>query len=781
MHWWQSSFSSPSSSSSPSPKSSSGYHKKRNNVRDINFFRSRRVTHAQPRLTRQRKLRHLSDLDIRRLSLDNYDDHNSLPVSKSSNNLEILSGRSSLSSSSSVVPQPLPRPDLSAVIRREPAFSSPHSTDFPLPSPKKVPSRGEGEDGDKRDSLAGDGTGRGILPTSAIGSRFSYQAVHKSPDHVDILSDKSPKDRMRIVLQDPNNVDKVRDNHIFNFPTKSAPTSGFSSPALSPRRLSNCDLFPPYIHSQVQQTWSAPELPPLDLLVGFSSQTSPEKTLSGFDHYSLHSPKVSSSGLNIKSRSGAAPPSHPTLSPELLSACIENGSPRINSYSQNVKSPNGPASPLHPKLSPECLAVWHESNGHVNVHPLPLPPPPSYFLHQTAAKVEVSSLAGQWQKGKLIGSGTFGSVYVATNRETGALCAMKEVNLIPDDPKSAECIKQLEQEIKVLSQLKHPNIVQYYGSEIIEERFYIYLEYVYPGSINKYVRDHCGAITESVVRNFTRHILSGLAYLHSTKTIHRDIKGANMLVDASGVVKLADFGMAKHLNGQSTDLSLKGSPYWMAPEVIQAMIKKDTSLDLAYSIDIWSLGCTVIEMLNGKPPWNELEGVGAMFQALKGSPPIPETLSPEGKDFLRCCFQRNPADRPSAIMLLEHPFVRISNYPEGPGFLQAFSGMKLVDKAYNTREWNKHKSEMVSTSPSTSTTKGSIPSNGDQQSHAETCDSAAASHHSPKSILEAFGSLSPHSNSTHNSRHSQQCRLAHLEQPLICLHKSLWEEVSQLY
>lgn len=84
----------------------------------------------------------------------------------------------------------------------------------------------------------------------------------------------------------------------------------------------------------------------------------------------------------------------------------------------------------------------------------------------------------------------------------------------------------------------------------VGDRFYIYLEYVHPGSIVKFVHGHCGAITESVVQNFTRHMLSGLAYLHSTKTIHRDIKGANLLVDTYGVVKLADFGMAKHVSSE---------------------------------------------------------------------------------------------------------------------------------------------------------------------------------------------------------------------------------------
>uniref|UniRef100_A0A0D3C1L9 Protein kinase domain-containing protein n=3 Tax=Brassica TaxID=3705 RepID=A0A0D3C1L9_BRAOL len=163
--------------------------------------------------------------------------------------------------------------------------------------------------------------------------------------------------------------------------------------------------------------------------------------------------------------------------------------------------------------------------------------------------------------------------------ENGALCAMKEVELFPDDPKSAECIKQLNQEIKLLTNLQHPNIRVY-------DRFFIYLEYVHPGSINKYIQDHCGGtMTESVVRNFTRHILSGLAYLHSKKTVHRDIKGANLLVDTSGVVKLADFGMAKHLTRQRADLSLKGSPYWMAPELMQAVMQRDSNPYLAFVVD----------------------------------------------------------------------------------------------------------------------------------------------------------------------------------------------------
>ncbi|KAI3713063.1 hypothetical protein L1987_71634 [Smallanthus sonchifolius] len=325
-----------------------------------------------------------------------------------------------------------------------------------------------------------------------------------------------------------------------------------------------------------------------------------------------------------------------------------------------VRSPMPSSSPWHRRLSFESPVSRPDSNTQAAVaavHPLPLPPGAAINKPDLVAKAPRQS---RWLKGKLIGRGTFGSVYVGSDRETGALCAMKEVEILPDDPKSAESIKQLEQEIDVLSQLKHPNIVQYYGSEIVEDRFYIYLEYVHPGSINKYARDHCGGMTESIVRNFTRHIVSGLAYLHSTNTIHRDIKGANLLVDANGVVKLADFGMAKHLDGQ-VNLSLKGSPYWMAPELLQGEPQKDGSPDLALAIDIWSLGCTVIEMMNGKPPWSEYEGPAAMFKVMQETPPIPETMSPDGKDFLRSCFIRNPAERPTASMLLEHKFLMFSH------------------------------------------------------------------------------------------------------------------------
>ncbi|CAH1422148.1 unnamed protein product [Lactuca virosa] len=382
---------------------------------------------------------------------------------------------------------------------------------------------------------------------------------------------------------------------------------------------------------------------------------------------------------------------------------------------------------LNNKSLPETSMARTESNN-VNVHPLPRPPAPP--RHVSSRQSDGQSIKGQWQKGKLLGRGTYGSVYEAINRETGSLCAMKEVDIIPDDTKSSECIRQLEQEIRVLRTLEHPNIVQYLGSEIIENRFCIYLEYVHPGAINKYVKEHCGALTESVVRNFTRHILSGLAYLHSKKTVHRDIKGANLLVDASGVVKLADFGLAKHLSAHSNDLSLKGSPHWMAPEVLQAVLRKDANMEDTCTMDIWSLGCTIIEMVTGKPPWNEFNAGQAMFNMLRRSPPIPESLSSEGKDFLSRCLKRNPENRSSAALLLEHPFVRNSFDPNFSLCKQAFSRLRLNEISFNPKESHaRHKDIMQ-------------PSHRRARKHPQ--ENSPSTRQSPRSTLEVLPTVSFH-------------------------------------
>ncbi|XP_044483979.1 mitogen-activated protein kinase kinase kinase YODA-like [Mangifera indica] len=331
-----------------------------------------------------------------------------------------------------------------------------------------------------------------------------------------------------------------------------------------------------------------------------------------------------------------------------------------------------PLTSLHPQAGG---AVNESRNGRPNdvkqqSHRLPLPPitisntSPFSLSCSTATSPSVPRSPGRvenpvspgshWQKGRLLGRGTFGHVYLGFNRSrSGEMCAMKEVTLFSDDAKSKESAQKLGQEIAMLSRLRHPNIVRYYGSETVDDKLYIYLEYVSGGSIYKILQEY-GQLGEDAIRNYTQQILSGLEYLHAKNTVHGDIKGANILVDPSGRVKLAYFGMAKHITGQSCPLSFKGSPYWMAPEVI----KNSNGCNLA--VDIWSLGCTVLEMATTKPPWSQYEGVAALFKIgnSKELPAIPDHLSDEAKDFVRLCLQRNAACRPTAAMLLEHPFIK---------------------------------------------------------------------------------------------------------------------------
>ncbi|KAL6993013.1 mitogen-activated protein kinase kinase kinase [Sarracenia purpurea var. burkii] len=318
---------------------------------------------------------------------------------------------------------------------------------------------------------------------------------------------------------------------------------------------------------------------------------------------------------------------------------------------------NGETKLMPVPRSPGPAGKQEEMKG--ECHRLPLPPgsptsPSTLPSVRTCMVTEsIHSSLSKWKKGRLLGRGTFGHVYLGFNSESGQMCAIKEVRVIADDKTSKECLKQLNQEITLLSQLSHPNIVQYYGSELGEETLSVYLEYVSGGSIHKLLQEY-GAFREPVIQNYTRQILSGLNYLHGRNTVHRDIKGANILVDPNGEIKLADFGMAKHITACSSVLSFKGSPYWMAPEVVM------NTNGYSLPVDIWSLGCTILEMAASKPPWSQYEGVAAIFKIgnSKDIPEIPNHLSNDAKSFLKLCLQRDPSTRPTALQLLDHPFVR---------------------------------------------------------------------------------------------------------------------------
>ncbi|KAM5444651.1 ATP binding [Microsporum ferrugineum] len=275
-----------------------------------------------------------------------------------------------------------------------------------------------------------------------------------------------------------------------------------------------------------------------------------------------------------------------------------------------------------------------------------------------------------WMKGSLIGEGSFGSVFLALHSVTGELMAVKQVEL-PSATKGTEfdqkknlMVSALKHEIGLLQGLRHQNIVQYLGTSTDDQYLNIFLEYVPGGSIATMLKQY-NTFQEPLIRNFVRQILAGLEYLHSRDIIHRDIKGANVLVDNKGGIKISDFGISKRVEastmlgsgakGPSNHLhrpSLQGSVYWMAPEVVRqtAHTKK---------ADIWSLGCLVVEMFIGVHPFPDCSQLQAIFAIgnNQARPPPPENASKEAMAFLDMTFEIDHEKRPSADELLNNPFL----------------------------------------------------------------------------------------------------------------------------
>jgi len=271
----------------------------------------------------------------------------------------------------------------------------------------------------------------------------------------------------------------------------------------------------------------------------------------------------------------------------------------------------------------------------------------------------------KWMRGQLIGKGTFGRVYLGMNTTTGELLAVKQVEVNHKGPntdpaKIREMVKALDLEIDTMQHLDHVNIVQYLGCEKKEFSISIFLEYISGGSVGSCLRKH-GKFEEAVVSSLTRQTLCGLAYLHREGILHRDLKADNILLDLDGTCKISDFGISKrsadpYINDITN--SMQGSVFWMAPEVIRAQSQalnvpsSGSNMDATqvynqgYSakVDIWSLGCVVLEMFAGRRPWSKEEAIGAIYKlgSLNQAPPIPEDVStvvgPAALSFMYDCF-----------------------------------------------------------------------------------------------------------------------------------------------
>lgn len=300
----------------------------------------------------------------------------------------------------------------------------------------------------------------------------------------------------------------------------------------------------------------------------------------------------------------------------------------------------------------------------------------------------ISNVSMRWQKRNFIGGGTFGRVYSAVDLDNGEILAVKEINI--QDSKSMQKIFPLiKEEMSVLEILNHPNIVSYYGVEVHRDKVNIFMEYCEGGSLAALL-EHGRIEDEMVTQVYTLQLLEGLAYLHESGIVHRDVKPENILLDFNGVIKYVDFGAAKKIanngtrlasmnkienadgehedvthvsdskavkNNENALLDMMGTPMYMAPESITG----STTKGKLGADDVWSLGCVVLEMITGRRPWADLDNEWAiMYHVAAGhTPQFPtkDEVSSAGMKFLERCLIQNPSKRASAVELLMDPWI----------------------------------------------------------------------------------------------------------------------------
>ncbi|KAM8713222.1 hypothetical protein ACLKA7_013522 [Drosophila subpalustris] len=262
--------------------------------------------------------------------------------------------------------------------------------------------------------------------------------------------------------------------------------------------------------------------------------------------------------------------------------------------------------------------------------------------------------ADYWQMVGELGDGAFGKVYKAQHKEHKRFAAAKMCTLEDEENLSDHMV-----EIDILSEIKHPNIVELYEAFSIDDKLWMLIEYCDGGALDSIMVELEKPLTEPQIAYVCKHMTEGLTFLHKNKVIHRDLKAGNVLLTMEGGVKLADFGVsAKNKHTMQKHDTFIGTPYWMAPELVLCETFRDNPYD--HKVDIWSLGITLIELAQMEPPNSEMSPMRVLLKIQKSEPPKleqPSRWSKEFNDFLKKSLVKDPQLRPSTEVLLQHGFI----------------------------------------------------------------------------------------------------------------------------